>query len=113
MCDNGTLNKILDLTKVKMQEIFKENLISVILFGSYARGENKSESDLDIMVLIDMDKLELLQYKKIVSKFANTLDLEYDVLVSIKLQDKETFERWENTLPFFKNIKKEGVVIGA
>ena len=32
---------------------FQENLISVVLYGSYARGNANSYSDLDLMVVID------------------------------------------------------------
>lgn len=110
---NNKIMKITKLVHIKLMDIFKEKLLSVILYGSYARNENNEKSDIDIIAIIDMDKIELSKYRKIISKFANELDLEYEVLISIKLQDKETFEKWQNTLPFFINIKNEGVVISA
>jgi len=35
------------------------------------------------------------------------------VLLSIKLQDTATFEEWQFVLPYFMNVKKEGIVINA
>ena len=96
-----------------MREIFGEKLISVILYGSYARGDYEDFSDIDIMALVDMDKMELGKYRWEVSCFSSDIGLEYDVLLSVKLQDKETFDYWQDALPYFMNVKKEGIVISA
>jgi uncharacterized protein len=113
MNTNETVMKITKLVESEFREIFKNKLISLILYGSYARGDNEGDSDIDIIAIIDMDKTDLMKFRRTVSNFANKLDLEYDVLISIKLQDKETFEKWKNTLPFFRNIQEEGVIICA
>ena len=113
ICDEEKLKKICGLTNEKMREIFGDKLISVILYGSYARGDYEEFSDIDIMALVDMDKMELKKYQNEVFRFCNNIDLEYDVLLSVKLQDKETFDEWQYDLPYFMNIKKEGVIISA
>jgi len=44
-------NEILDILKQKKQEIFsKYPLQSMAIFGSYSRGDNKENSDIDILV---------------------------------------------------------------
>ena len=50
----------------------------------------------------------LTTYRRKVSDLSSELGLKYDVLLSIKLQDKDTFLRFSNTLPFFQNVMKEG-----
>lgn len=45
------------------------------------------------MVLVDLPKDKLSSYRRKVSDLSSELDLKYDVLLSIKLQDKETFQR--------------------
>ena len=60
------------------------------------------------MVLVDLPKDKLSSYRRKVSALSSVLDLKYDVLLSIKLQDKETFQRFAEVLPFFKNIIREG-----
>jgi len=113
MCDEDKLKKICELSGKKMREIFGNKLVSVILYGSYARGDYEEFSDIDIMALVDMDKMELGEYQWQVSCFLSDIDLEYDVLLSVHLQDKETFDKWQYVLPFFVNVKKEGIVINA
>ena len=113
ICDEKKLKTICNITNEKMYEIFGDKLISVILYGSYARGDYEDFSDIDIMALVDMEKLELGEYRRKVSSFSSDIGLEYDVLLSIKLQDKKTFDEWQNVLPFFMNVKKEGIVISA
>ena len=111
MCSKNTLTILLKETTDGLKSIFGEQLNSVILYGSYARGDYDDESDIDVMALVDMDKQELAAYRRPVSDFSSDLDLKYDVLLSIKLQDKATFEQYLSVLPFFKNVQREGVVI--
>ena len=113
MCSENTLQKILGIVAGKMKETFSEKLCSIVLFGSYARGDYNDESDIDVFVMVDMDKTELAAYRDTVSDILFELNLEYDVLLSVKLQDKATFEKWENDLPFFMNVKNEGVLLYA
>ena len=112
-CDRDKLQIICNKSNEKMREIFGDKLISVILYGSYARGDYNEYSDIDVMALIDMEKLELGKYRREVSCFMSDIGLKYDVLLSIKLQDKETFEKWQYVLPYYMNVKKEGIVLNA
>ena len=41
--------------------------------------------------------------------FIVDLELEYDKVLSVLLIDYEKFSKWENVMPFYKNMKKEGV----
>ena len=111
MCSKNTLELLLNETVSGLREIFGERLDRVILYGSYARGDYDEESDIDVMALVNMDQEELAGYRRCVNAFSNQLDLKHDVLLSIKLQDLGTFTQWENTLPFFKNVKKDGILI--
>jgi predicted nucleotidyltransferase len=113
MCDKSTLQTVLELTNKKMQEIFREKLCEVTLFGSYARGDYDDESDIDVFVMVDMPADALARYRSEVSGFASRLSLTHDVLLSISLQDKATFDKWASILPFFINVRGEGVSVYA
>lgn len=110
MSDTG-FNNLIKETYGILRNVFGDKLDQVWLYGSYARGDYDSESDVDIMALVDLSKKELSQYRRKVSDITSELDLKYDVLLSIKLQDKDTFLLYANTLPFFKNVMKEGKCI--
>ena len=105
---NLGLNNLMKETYSALSSVFGEKLDEVWLYGSYARGDFDAESDIDIMALVDLPKEQLAMYRRKVSDLSSDLDLKYDVLLSIKLQDKETFLRFSNTLPFFQNVMKEG-----
>ena len=113
MCNTSTLQKILGLVTERMKGLFNEKLCSIVLFGSYARGDYEDESDIDVFVMVNMDAADLALYRSEISRFSSRLGLEYDVLLSVKLQDKPTFDKWQDTLPFFINVQKEGVSVYA
>ena len=113
MCNEAVLQAILLQISQKAQETFGDALSNTILFGSYARGDFATDSDIDVMILVDMSAEELAVYRKEICMFSTDLDLEYDVFTSIKLQDLSTFEEWKDTLPFYRNVLSEGVLLSA
>ena len=42
-----------------VKKIYGNHLKQVILYGSYARGDYTKDSDVDIMLLVDLDETEL------------------------------------------------------
>ena len=113
MCDRNSLNKVLDETGHELRSVFADKLESVILYGSYARGDYDDESDIDVMALVDMEKSELSKYRHRISLFSSDIGLKYDVLLSVKLQDKKTFDTYRKALPYFRNVIKDGVIISV
>lgn len=113
MCTKAALDELLKDIGGKLKEIFGEKLESVILYGSYARGDFDEESDIDLMALIDMERDEIRKYSDEVYDYADDLDLRYGVLLSIKLQDKSAFERYRDALPYYKNVIREGVSVSV
>ena len=49
-------------TKI-LQKIYGKHLKSVILYGSYARGDYREDSDIDIMILLDLSDIDIKQYR--------------------------------------------------
>lgn len=93
----------------KMTEIFKDKLRDVILYGSYARNENTSESDIDVMVLVNEDEYKIREYEDTITDIMVDLSLEYGVVVSIYTQNVQEYEKQAKVLPFLINVKKEGI----
>ena len=113
MCDKLTLQSVLSAVTQYARATFDSTLKNVILFGSYARGDYDAESDIDIMLLVDMPAEKLATYRKAIIERLTDLDLEYGVFTSVKLQDLPTFEKWKDTLPFYQKILSEGVQVSA
>ena len=55
------------LNKIKHLVLEKEPNAEIILFGSYARGSYNTESDLDILILLDKEKITRDDERKITS----------------------------------------------
>lgn len=110
MCSKNKLEEIINRIVVFSKEIFGDKFESVILYGSYARGDYDEESDIDIMIMVDMSREELVKYRRIINNFCADLDLQYSVLLASKLQSKSFFDEWKNTLPFYQNVLQDGVM---
>lgn len=110
--DSTTRQIIADLCLV-MQTIFGAKCKKVMLYGSYARGEQEPYSDMDIMVLVDMDELELRSYDDLVFDRTYDLTVKYGILLSVMTKSETHFLHWVNVLPFYENIRNEGLEFHA
>lgn len=113
MCTKTQLQAVLRIIYQKSAEEFGDKLDAVILYGSYARGDYDEESDIDVMVRVKLERAELHQYTDTFVRLTSEIGLEYNVFVSVHLQDFETFDRFRDDLPFYANVIKEGVAIVA
>lgn len=113
MCTQSQLHTILSAVYQKSVEEFGDKLDAVILYGSYARGDYDSESDIDVMVRVKLSQEDLKKHQWDISVFSSLLGLEHNIVISVHLQDTITFEQYKNDMPFFQNVIKDGVQIGA
>ena len=91
-----------------LSQLYQERLDRVILFGSYARGEATSDSDIDVLVILEEPvdaTVELQQTSQLVAE----LCLEHNVLISRLFLSRSRYET-ENS-PLLKNIRREGVLV--
>lgn len=93
MCTKNQLSEITDSLVVESKKIFGNKLNSVILFGSYARGDYDGESDIDIMILVDLPTEELSEYRAHIDSLCGALLMKYGVVVSAIEKDTETYLR--------------------
>ena len=69
MCSKSELQIILSEIAKTARETFGEHLDSVILYGSYARGDYTPDSDVDMMILVKgIAPEDLWRYKSLLSK---------------------------------------------
>ncbi len=80
-----------------------------MLYGSYARGTSTDESDIDIALLLNGTLNQSTEEK--LSDLIVDLNLKYDRVFSVIDIDYESFQKWENVTPFYKNMNKEGIVL--
>lgn len=100
---------ILDEFVLKMKECLGEDIQSIVLYGSYARGDFDFQSDVDIMILVQSSEDEIKKFENEVYDCAFDLELKYGKVVSPVIKNQQFFDYWSDTLPFYRNIVKEGV----
>ena len=99
---------ITQLIRQKVNEI--DNTVEVILYGSRARGDNRRDSDWDVMILLKRKDVD----KKVEQTFRHNLldiELEIGVPVSVFVYSKSDWEGKYSITPLFRSIKKEGILI--
>lgn len=106
---SSTVQVILNKYVSELEKIYGAYLKAVILYGSYARGDFSEESDIDIMILLDLDDMRIKKYRHELSGITYDFNMDYDVDIKPIAKSQEHFEKWEDTYPFYKNVKSEGV----
>lgn len=103
------LMRILSPMISDLRGIYGDRLESVILYGSYARGTQTDESDVDIAVLLREKPDKNMQDRMI--ECVASYELESGKVLSVLDIDARRFREWVDVLPFYRNIEKEGVVL--
>lgn len=110
---DSELKNILEKLSVSLKMVYGNKLKSVILYGSVARGTATPESDIDIMVLVDVSQEELKTYENRLCDVSTDFALEYFKVFSIIDVCYAEFQEWQQVLPFYRNVASEGVVLYA
>lgn len=101
--------EILEQAYAACSIVFGSKLSDAYLYGSYAREEQHEHSDVDIMILVDVDDEELAGFRNKVAVIASNLSLEQDITVSIMVKSAAQFNRYVEVVPFYANIINEGI----
>lgn len=105
------MKNIIEQYITEIKKIYGAHLRKVILYGSYARGDYKTDSDVDIMILLDMSDLDLKAYSQQLSYMTYDFNLDNDLDIKPIAKSEEHFRKWVDNYPFYANIHKEGVVL--
>lgn len=96
----------LDKVIQHIRSVCKDNLVSIILYGSKARGDSLPESDIDIMILVhNRDKVDRDQ----LYDFLLLDDIGYELNFSLNVYEIDHFNRLATMhAPFVENVLREG-----
>lgn len=106
-----TMQNLIEKYISEIKKIYGSHLQRVILYGSYARGDFKPDSDIDIMILLDISDLELKTYSQKLSYMTYDFNLDNDLDIKPIAKSEAHFRKWVENYPFYANIHKEGVVL--
>ena len=83
---------------------------TLILYGSYARGDYREDSDIDLLVLLDKDKVTLEDRRQIRSP-VNRIEWDTGKLISLFFYPKKAWETPQMVTEFYENVNREGIVL--
>jgi len=93
--------------------LFGDRLNDIRLFGSYARGDFNDDSDIDVMVIVDMDYSEARKYLERVCEIAFEIDSDSHTIISPIIRSRRDYEIRKKLPGFYRNVETEGVSMYA
>jgi predicted nucleotidyltransferase len=102
---------VVEKLAVALECMFGSSLKKVILYGSCARGDYFPDSDIDVMILLDIPQAELPTVREKVMDITAKLDWDYDVVMTPVVQTIQNFEQYRHASAFYQNIEREGVFV--
>lgn len=99
------IQKIIDVYLDGIKNICGEDLVQVSLFGSYARGDFRADSDINMLIVANKETY----YKSELQDLTVDLMTQHDIWIDMVFKDSKYFRKWQNADSFLRNIAKEEV----
>lgn len=100
---------IIEEFKRRVEARFPGELVRLVIFGSKVRREATSESDVDLLAVIQSDNWRLGDE---IRSVGYALELEHGIVLSIQVISRNHYERLRaNGTQFFHVLEQEGVVV--
>lgn len=100
------LKHLLVELKQGLINLYGQHLVALLLYGSYARGEQEPESDLDILLILDDYDLYSREIKR-TSELISRLSLKYGISISRKILRQQTWLTGDT--PLLRNARREAI----
>jgi predicted nucleotidyltransferase len=102
------IKDILQELKEELRNRYGSKLKRMMLFGSYARGEQRGDSDIDIAVILEDFSHACAEIER-TGDIVSSLSLKFDTLISLVPIKEKDWHKRKTTL--ISNIKRDGVAV--
>lgn len=102
------MNSIVIKCRKILEDHYRERFAGLILYGSMARGESDSDSDIDLLVLLKGSFDHLLELRKIID-LLDPVQLESDYFISAKPAALDEYET--GSINLYRNAKRDGASV--
>ena len=94
--------------RARLKSIHKNRLRGIVLYGSEARGDARSDSDIDLLVLLE-EPIELGRDMEANLTALYPLSIEVGRRISAKPVGSESYEKYD--CPLHRNAHREGILL--
>jgi uncharacterized protein len=100
------IRNILNELQTALKPIYKDRLVKLILFGSQARMDAESGSDIDVMVILK-GRVNPGEEIRRIGRITSALSLKHDAVISCTFISEDRFDTEKS--PLLMNARREGV----
>lgn len=106
------IKEVMEHFSSEAKKIYGKMLRRIILYGSCARGDFAPDSDIDVMVLLDIPQDRMSEERKKILDISDKLDWDYDVVLAPVIQNYQLYQDYLAVSKFYQNVQREGVQYG-
>ncbi len=103
------IREIMERFSSETKKLYGQVLRTVILYGSCARGDFAPDSDIDIMVLLDIPQDKVNGERRKILDISDKLDWDYDVVLAPVIQSYQVYQDYLPVSKFYQNVQREGI----
>ncbi len=98
--------------QIFIQSLLKKlgkQVLGMILFGSKARGDSTSDSDIDILILTQDENRNL---RREISSVSSSTGMEYDILINtIVISSNRWAQMTQERFSLCRNVERDGIAL--
>jgi len=102
------VKQVLAELHTRLEELYGERLVRLVLFGSQARGDARPDSDIDVMVVL-RGEVNVETERRRVLPITAELSLEYNVVILCVYVSERRYDQEQS--PLLRNARTEGVAV--
>ncbi|MDD3414764.1 MAG: nucleotidyltransferase domain-containing protein [Lachnospiraceae bacterium] len=105
------IRNVLEQYQEEVRQIYGSHLKKVVIYGSYARGDQKEDSDIDLMIFTDLTDEAISKSRRSLSNCTYEFNWNNQVEIMPIVVNEKHFDYWKKAYVFYMNIDKEGKVL--
>ena len=106
---NQVIQQITREYKKALQDIYGDELVELVLFGSYARDDHHEESDVDLAIVLHDSHSRSLDDQKITARLDSRFSLKYGLTLSSLVTSYH--KKQTSAQGVYQEIRKDGIRI--